>query len=414
MDTAVDNKPVTSDPGATPVMSYQSALALATLHCEPLKNLEPIKYMDTHQAFMVLGVLETIFVTADKSTDSTFGALNVLLGEAALIASNPSYEPKTRTIDADLQMRVLTNLVVTHLKRLLPAGLADSYASAVNPTIAGLMQSTPAPTVHDIYSGIKKAFCAPTDDVLAAFDAEIAKTLADTDPQSTLASIRHRLLFYGKRALITCAPVSDGEQVRKTLHEMRHNAKFELFISHIVVLADDKRPTTLAQLMAEFVRHTDRDPRTRERMKSTIDGNHHGYAALSTRASSPAGGARRAGSRSSSPLPSTTGAAARQSTTTAAAGEHGGGGGGMSDDERAKLIRETKVNIYELNRISRNNKFCAHCIREGHVIVECHVLHKQLKADGWTAPVKAPRPATPPPDKTGRGGGRGSRRTKTP
>lgn len=421
MNTAVEQHdpppallgPVGSTPGGT--MSYQTAYAHATLSCEVFKDMPSGQTLDTARALMLMAKLEALYAAFDKTTDPTYGALNVLVGEEALQSSNPSYVKKKRTPDAELLIRVLDTMVVNHFRRLLPPGLADSYATSVNPTIAGLLNSAAEPTVNDIYSGIKKAFCAPTDELLAAFDAEIAKPLDDTNPQAFLASVRHRSLFYNRRASIAKAPVTNDEQLRKALHEIRLNPSFEFFTTHLVGLSDEKRPTTLAALMDAFVSHIDKDERTRDRMTAKGLGQHHGYAAASTTRSRSPGdvGARRTASRSGSPSPSTTGAAARhqQSPTTATGGATAAAGGhGGAEDERATFIKGLKVNTYELFNIAKNKKFCVNCHRDGHVVLECHGLHKQLKADGWTAPVKAPRPATPPPDKTGRGGGGRSRR----
>ena len=58
-------------------MTYQIASAIAALQIECLKSVAPIKSMDIHLALKLIGLIESIYLSADKATDSIFGALNV-------------------------------------------------------------------------------------------------------------------------------------------------------------------------------------------------------------------------------------------------------------------------------------------------------------------------------------------------
>ena len=80
MATAEDNTPPTlpglvGSPTPSSGMTYQIATAIAALQIECLKSVAPIKSMDIHLALKLIGLIESIYLSADKATDSIFTAM---------------------------------------------------------------------------------------------------------------------------------------------------------------------------------------------------------------------------------------------------------------------------------------------------------------------------------------------------
>jgi hypothetical protein len=354
-------------------MTHQMATSKVTLACKRLSAMGTIASLDAESGRLLAGELETVYLKFGKDyVDKQFGTMVALLGRDTLLKAAPTYVWTQPSPAAQLLMDVLEEYVVTELKRILGADVAQGYASSASVVkIAGLVTTEIEPTVAEIYTKIKSAFCSQYDEAIEAIDKRIKKPLDTDSPQALAMSIRKRADAYDNRKTLGNEPVTDHEQVRIAFQEFRSISALGIFLTYLTgesLRPGGASPNTLLALADEFEKFANKDPRVKEQLAAGTTREGSGYAALRTKDGAVVSATQNGAKRTTSPSPSRKGQGAQ--------------GDVAPSERRNRLIDTLEKTVDELKKSAGPKGFCTFCHKDGHTVESnggCYAMQKVVR-----------------------------------